>query len=141
MTRTSKQVQSDVIALLKGSTLAASVSGEVYRGTADSSYRPRDSKLEDIVVIFTTGYASEIQKGVVTVQIYVPDIDPYGNGVLVEDGRRTEEIERLADEWVDSLTCDRSNYIFKLRQSIHTQANPEIHQHFVVVRLGYSLYE
>lgn len=141
MSKTSKQVQSDVIALLQNSPLAASVSGAVYRGTPDSSFRPRDSKLEDIVVIFTTGYPYEIETGVVTIQIYVPDIDPYGDGVLVEDGRRTEQIERLADEWVNSLTCDRSNYKFKLRQSIHTQSNTDIHQHFVVVRLGYSLYE
>lgn len=141
MSKTSKQVQSDVIALLQNSPLAASVSGAVYRGTPDSSFRPRDSQSEDIVVVFTTGYPYEIETGVVTIHIYVPDIDPYGDGVLVEDGRRTEQIERLADEWVNSLTCDRSNYKFKLRQSIHTQSNPDIHQHFVVVRLGYSLYE
>ncbi len=141
MTKTSKQVQSDIIALLENSALKASVSGNVYRGTPDSSYRPRDSKQEDIVVIFTTGYPYEVQTGVVTVHIYVPDIDPYNDGILVEDGRRTEEVEQLASQWVESLTCDRSNYKFKLRQTIHTQARPDIHQHFVVVRLGYSLYE
>ncbi len=141
MTKTSKQVQGDIIALLENSALKASVSGSVYRGTPDSSYRPRDSKQEDIVVIFTTGDPSEVQTGVVTVHIYVPDIDPYNDGVLVEDGRRTEELEKLADKWVESLTCDRSNYKFRLRQTIHTQANPDIHQHFVVVRLGYRLFE
>ena len=141
MTKTSKQVQSDIIALLKGSVLDTSTSGDIYRGTPDSSYRPRDSRKEDIVVIFTTGIPSEVETGVVTIQIYVPDITPYEDGVFVEDGRRTEEVEALADKWVDSLTCDRSNYKFKLQQSIHMQANPDIHQHFVVVRLGYSLYE
>ena len=141
MSKTSKQVQSDVIALLKDSPLASSVSGGIYRGEPDSSFRPRDSKLEDIVVIFTNGYPSEIETGVVTVHIYVPDIDPYGDGVLVEDGKRTEQLERLADDWVNSLTCDRSDYKFKLRQTIHTQYNPDIHQNFVVVRLGYNLYD
>ncbi len=139
--KTSKQVQSDIIALLKGSTLATSVSGGVYRGTPDSNYRPRDSRQEDIVVIFTSGTPSEVETGVVTVHIYVPDITPYKDGVYYEDGKRSEAIEALAAEWVESLTCDRSNYKFELRQSIHTQANPDIHQHFVVVRLGYSLYE
>lgn len=139
--KTSKQVQSDIIALLKGSVLATSVSGEIYRGTPDSNYRPRDSRKEDIVVIFTTGIPSEVETGVVTVHIYVPDITPYEDGVFYEDGRRSETIEALAADWVESLTCDRSNYKFKLQQSIHTQANSDIHQHFVVVRLGYSLYE
>lgn len=139
--KTSKQVQSDIIALLEGSTLASSVSGKIYRGTPDSNYRPRDSRKEDIVVIFTTGIPSEVETGVVTVHIYVPDITPYEDGVFYEDGRRSETIEALAADWVESLTCDRSNYKFKLQQSIHTQANSDIHQHFVVVRLGYSLYE
>lgn len=138
---TAKQIQSDIISLLEGSTLVESVSGAVYRGTPDSSYRPRDSRLEDIVVIFTSGLPEEVETGVVTIHIYVPDIDLYDDGVLVEDGRRTEAIEALAEDWVKSLTCDRSNYKFNLRQTIHTQSQPELHQHFVVVRLGYEFFQ
>lgn len=139
--KTSKQVQSDIIALLKGSALANSITGGVYRGTPDDNYRPRGSRHEDIVVIFTSGIPYEVEDGVVTVHIYVPDITPYNDGVYYEDGKRAEVLEALAADWVKSLTCNRSNYKFELRQTIHTQANPEIHQHFVVVRLGYSLYE
>ena len=84
MAKTSKQVQGDVYRLLKDSTLYSMISGEVYR----QGYRPRDSRLEDAVVIFTAGLPDQIQTGVVTVHIYCPDIDPYGNGVLVEDGDR-----------------------------------------------------
>ena len=109
MAKTSKQVQGDVYRLLKDSTLYTMISGEVYR----NGYRPRDSRKEDAVVIFTTGLADEIQTGVVTVNIYVPDKDLFGNGVLVEDGERTEELERLADSWVESLTAEISNYKFK----------------------------
>ena len=88
MAKTSKQIQGDIYNLLKGSALCSMISGDVYR----SGYRPRDSRLEDAVVIFTTGLPDQIQTGVVTVNIYVPDIDPYQNGVLVEDGERTETI-------------------------------------------------
>jgi len=136
MAKTAKQIQGDVYQLLKDSTLYTMISGEVYR----KGYRPRDSKLEDAVVIFTTGLPTEIQEGVVTVHLFVPDIDPFENGVLVEDGERTEEMERLAQEWVNSLSCEVSNYYFELQQTICTDEEEEIHQHFIVVKLRYRYY-
>lgn len=136
MAKTSKQVQGDIYQLLKDSTLYTMISGEVYR----QGYRPRDSRKEDAVVIFTTGLPDQIQTGVVTVNIYVPDIDPYQNGVLVEDGERTESIERLAQQWVDGLTTDRSCYKFRLQQTIYTEEEPDIRQHFIVVKLKYEYF-
>lgn len=135
--KTGKQVQSDIYKLLKDSTLCSMVSGDVYR----NGYRPRDSRLEDAVVIFTAGLPDQIQSGVVTVNIFVPDIDPFDNGVLVEDGARTEEIERLAAIWVESLTTEISCYKFKLQQTIYTEYEPEINQHFIVIKLGYKYFD
>lgn len=123
--------------MLKDSSFSSMISGKVYR----KGYRPRDSRKEDAVVIFTTGLPNQIQTGVVTVNIFVPDIDPYNNGVLVEDGKRTEEVERLAQEWVDSLTTDKSCYKFELQQTIYTEEEPETNQHFVVVKLKYQYYD
>lgn len=137
MAKTGKQVQGDIYKLLKGSTICSMISGDVYR----NGYRPRNSSLEDAVVTFTAGLPDQIQTGVVTVNIYVPDIDPYDNGVFVEDGQRTEELERLAAEWVDSLTAAVSCYAFKLQQTIYTEEEAEINQHFVVVKLGYKYFD
>ena len=137
MTKTSKQVQGDIYRMLKDSPFSSMISGEVYR----QGYRPRDSRKEDAVVIFTTGLTDEIQTGVVTVNIFVPDIDPYNNGIWVEDGKRTEEVERLAQEWIDSLTADKSCYKFELQQTIYTEEEEEINQHFVVVKLKYEYYD
>lgn len=137
MKKTSKQVQTDIIDLLQNSELAAEVTGEIYR----KGYRPRDSRKEDIIVIFTTGLPDEIQTGVVTVNIYLPDIDPYSDGVQVEDGERAEALEALAQHWVDNLSGSGTNYLFELQQTIYTEAEPEINQHFVVVKLRYRLYE
>lgn len=136
MAKTGKQIQGDIYSLLKDSVLSSTISGKVYR----KGCRPRDSKLEDAVVIFTGGFADEIQTGVVTVNIYVPDIDPYQNGVLTEDGERTEQLERFADDWVKSLTASRSCYKFKLGQTIYTEEEPAINQHFVVVKLQYEYF-
>lgn len=135
--KTGKQIQGDIYKLLKDSTLCSMISGDVYR----NGYRPRDSRLEDAVVIFTVGQSDQIQSGVVTVNIFVPDIDPYDNGVLVEDGQRTEEIECLASAWVESLTADVSCYKFDLRQTIYTENDAEINQHFVVIKLGYRYFD
>lgn len=137
MAKTSKQVQGDIYRLLRNSVLHTQLSGEVYR----EGMRPRDSRKEDAVVIFTTGIPDEIETGVVTVNIYVPDIDPYENGVFVEDGERTAQLETLSQRWVDSLLGSGTNYVFELRQTIYTEAEPDIKQHFVVVKLGYRLYE
>lgn len=137
MAKTGKQVQGDIYQLLKGSTICSMISGDVYR----NGYRPRNSSLEDAVVTFTAGLPDQIQTGVVTVNIYVPDIDPYDNGVFVEDGQRTEELERFAAEWVDSLTAAVSCYAFKLQQTIYTEEEAEINQHFIVVKLGYKYFD
>lgn len=136
MAKTSKQIQGDVYKLLKNSFIAKQISGDVYR----NGFRPRDSKLEDAVVIFTAGLPNEIQTGVVTINIYVPDITPFDNGLYVEDGERTEEIEILAEKWVKSLTVDKSCYRFKLQQTIYTESEPKINQHFVVVKLHYDFF-
>ena len=114
MAKTAKQVQSDIITLLRDSPLAEDVSGKIYR----NGYRPRDSRAEDIIVTFTAGIPDQIQTGVVTVNIFVPDIDPYDNGVLVEDGARAEELEILAQQWFENLSG--TNYLFELQQTIHT---------------------
>ena len=137
MSRTASQVQGDVYDFLKGSKLAQSLSGQVYR----RGYRPRDSKLEDAEVIFTTGLPGEIETGVVTINIYCPDIDPYNNGVLVENGQRVSEIEKAADLWVKTLVASKSNYLFSLKETIHSVEDENLNQHFVVVKLRYSYYE
>lgn len=137
MSRTASQVQGDIYDFLHGSDLAKELSGEIYR----RGYRPRDSRLEDAEVIFTTGLPGEIETGVVTINIYCADIDPYNNGVLVENGQRISEIEKAADSWVKTLVASRSNYLFSLREAIHSTPDPDINQHFVVIKLNYRYYE
>jgi len=135
MAKTAKDIQGDIVALLKGSVLGQAISGDVYR----KGYRPRNSRLEDAVVIFTAGLPSQVQTGVVTVHVYVPDIDL--GGVFVENGHRTAVLERLAQGWVEnSLSCRASGYKFTLQATITTEPDTEIQQHFVVVMLRYEYF-
>lgn len=137
MAKTGKQIQGDIYRFLQASDLAGQISGGVYR----NGYRPRDSREEDAIVTFTAGLPDQIQTGVVTINIYVPDIDSDGNGTWLEDGSRTEEMEQLAQEWADSLTTAVSNYKFRLQQTIYTEADPQINQHFTVIKLMYEYFE
>lgn len=131
---TAKQVQNDIYQMLRTSTLSSMISGVVYK----AGYRPRDSRLEDAIVIFTAGLTAEVETGVVTINLYVPDIDAFDNGVLVEDGARTTELENAAAEWVETLTAEKSNYKFSLNKTIYTEADTDIKQHFVVIVLEYK---
>lgn len=131
---TAHKVQDDIMALLRESELVDYVTGEVYR----EGYRPRDSRKEDVVVIFVTGTPEQVERGAVTLNIYVPDITPYNNGVYVEDGLRVSQIEHLADLWVQSLKARRTNYRFNLLRTISTMREEATHEHFVVVQLEYT---
>lgn len=140
MARTAHQIQGDIKRLIESSDLARSVSGKVYRGDGEGSERPRNSNLEDIVVIFTTGVPDQIHEGVVTVNVFVPDIDAYGKGDLIENGRRCEQLEVEASRWYGKLK-GVSDYLFSLEDTIHTSYAPELQQHFVVVSLRYRCFE
>lgn len=135
-TRTATQVQGDFYEMLRNSDFAKGLSGKVYR----DGFRPRDSRKEDAVVIFTAGVVDEVESGVVTVNIFCPDIDPYNNGVTVADGQRLGEIEAGAAQWVETLTADKSDYLIRLRETIHSSADDEMQQHFVVVQLSYRYF-
>lgn len=137
MSKTGKQIELDVYRLLSESHLSSIISGSVYR----EGMRPRDSKKEDAVVMFSSGLSNQIETGVVTINIFVPDQDFYENGQLLEDGERTSFIEIESAKWVDTLTCGKTNYKFKLRQTITTDYEPETHEHFVVIILGYEYYD
>ncbi len=131
---TGQKVVTDMIGLLRGSSLVAALGGKVYRqGT-----RPRDSKAEDLVVIFTTGNADQFQSGVVTLNIYVPDLAVAENGVNVVDSARCEQLEGLALDFVQGLKAYRSDYLFKLQDTIHTRRDEDIDQSFIVVRIRFK---
>lgn len=135
MEKTGSEIQGDIYRWLAGSGLASMLSGSVYR----QGLRPRDSDKEDAVVIFTAGLPGDIQTGIVTINIFVPDIDPYNNGVSVLDGERCEQIEKAAQQWVASLKAGKTpGYLIRLNDTIRTEEEPEIGQHFVVIKLKYK---
>ena len=133
MNRTGTQALADVYQYIKGSALAEMVSGGAYyAGT-----RPRDSKLEDIVVGYLAGVPADLQQIVVNINIFVPDIDPWQNGVLTPDIARLAAVEQAAAEWAESLTVAATdgNYQVSLYDNIHSGEAMGIGQHYVNVQL------
>ena len=134
--RTSKEIQTDLLALLVDSPLAQAVSGKVYRG----GQRPRDSKTEDITLHITSVTASQRQEGVAVVNVFVPDIPVGMTATLTEDARRTAELERIATNWAEGLTTNLTGeYLIRLASAVYTMQEKETKEHFVVVRLRFSI--
>jgi hypothetical protein len=134
--RTSKEIQTDLLALLVGSPLAQAISGKVYRG----GQRPRDSKNEDVTLHITSVTASQRQEGVAVVNIFVPDIHVGMTATLTEDARRTAELERIATNWAEGLTTNLTGeYLIRLASAVYTMREEDTKEHFVVVRLRFSI--
>lgn len=131
---TGQQIVTDIIALLRETGLPSFIGGGVYR----EGNRPRDSRAEDLVVIFTTADAEQFQSGVVTLNIYVPDLPETTNGVGLVDSARCEAVEAATSEAISSLKAHRSDYLFRLRDAVHTERDQDTGQAFVVARLGFK---
>lgn len=82
----------------------------------------------------------QMQDGVVTINVFVPQIAPFDDGVFVPDSARLEEIEAFGQRMVDSWTADRSDYRFTQNGTIRSQHNDERRESFVVIRLAYRYY-
>lgn len=140
--KTAKSIQNDIFQMVKGSDLARAINGSVYLAFTEDgkikSYRPRDSKKEDIIVVFTAGTSGDIAEGVITVNIFTPQITPFSDGVYVENGMRCAELEQAAAEFFLSAN-GRSPYLFSLNSSIVTENDSALRQSFVVLRLNYRV--
>jgi hypothetical protein len=133
MNKTGYQVAGDVYQFVRGSALANAVNGGVYH----AGTRPRDSHKEDIVIGFVAGAPADLQELVVNVNVFVPDVDPWNNGVLTPNVARLTELEGIAAEWAESLTVatTEGNYQVSLYDNIHSGEATGIGQHYVNIQL------
>lgn len=97
--KTGGEIEADFYSAIQNTELAKSVSGKVYR----SDFRPRNSKKEDIIVRFTAVTSGQMQDGVVTVLVFVPDIDVRSVGEKRRNSARLSELETAAADMMDGL--------------------------------------
>lgn len=133
MVKTAEEILEDVFERIKDSDLANTLSGVVcFEGA-----RPQDSKLEDAVLIFTSGDTEQVQEGIVTLNIYVPDKEK--KGIYRKDIPRCREVSKLTNKWIEELIEQSADYLFERNGVVSTNSEEEIHQHFVVAKLKYKL--
>lgn len=131
---TGNRIIGDFIGLLRQTDLPLEIGGDIYR----SGQRPRGSQKEDLVVTLTDAGAEQFQTGTVTLNLYVPLIRNSAEGVLVENGRRCEELEEAVTEAVSSITAASSQYLLSLSGAVRTLRDEETGQSFIVARIGFK---
>lgn len=131
---TGSRIIGDFIRLLRQTALPGKIGGDIYR----SGLRPRDSHKEDLVVILTDAGAEQFQSGTVTLNLYVPLIRNSVDGVMVENGRRCEELEEVVAKAVSSITAASSQYLLSLSEAVRTRRDDETGQSFIVARIGFK---
>ena len=137
MSRTGQQIVSDVYALLRDGPTVRAITGGLYRG----GLRPRDSRREDLVVHFTASDAGpDVQEGTVTLNLFVPFLEAPSGGVPTEDSARCEALETILSAELESWGAVVSDYRWRLRSAVHTQRDDQLHESFIVARLGFTIF-
>lgn len=133
MRKTGGQVEDDFCVLIGSSALDVLVTGQIYK----DGMRPLNAKTEDIVVSFFTGLDGEIQEGFVNVNIYVPDVDNSGSG-LIKDSARCKVIEAAANDLFLTHTLF-GDYHIALASMIKTFKVEDVKQHFINCKIYFRL--
>ena len=134
MRKTSEEIEADVYAALKNSSIKTLIAGNIYlNGT-----RPLNLRTEDALITFVSGIDSQVQTGIVNVNIYVPNINNgQSNGLKVKDVKRCKEIAIALQAFQLSIRV-LSEYYFELDSIIKTFKVDEIEEHFVNCRLKFK---
>ena len=117
--------------VLKNSSLADQITGQVYKGL-----RPIGSTKEDVVVSAIATINIDLQQTVLNVNIHVPDIKVAANGAegLMPDNARLEE---LADIAKLVLTDTYGNdWNFTIQQQVLIQDTDDSN-HYINFRIGF----
>lgn len=131
MIKTEQQIERDFYLMFKQSALGAAIGGNVLR--ADE--RNNDAQTEDLIVKFLSGRDSQVQSGVVIVNIYVPDITNE-QGRKVRNKPRIAELEALLAEVIEDNAS--TDYDIETDGTPASQAVEGIDQHVIFARIYFE---
>lgn len=126
-------ITGDFYEMLRDSALGQAINGLVYRDDT----RPDGAATEDMVVKHLSGAASQVQEGVVVVNIYVRDVVTAGSGKPQADTARIEQLETLALQFCKDGGPSTEYDISPDTAPYHTKAERPAGWHIVVARLAY----
>lgn len=132
--KTGSEVESDFYKAVLETELAKEINGAVYR----SDFRPRNSKKEDVVVRLTAVTSGQLQYGVVTLLVFVPDVDATGQGHKKRNSARICKLEQFGVSAVDEIRQILTEYD-NINLETGVDAYPDDNeQHFVSIRINFS---
>jgi hypothetical protein len=131
MKKTGGNIETDIYNLLSSGLKTICSTGNVYK----SEGRGKNATTEDAVVIFMGGLDDQVQEGIVTVNIFINDIDN-GTGTKVKDAGTCRSVESSLLSLIDSATT--TEYELTRKSIIQTFAVEEIDQHFVNAKIQFK---
>lgn len=134
MVKSAENIERDVYNIIKKSLLGSAIKGAVYR----KDMRLDDAKTEDIVVKFLAGLNTQVQHGVVVVNIYVPDIEITNRSVKVKNLKRVEFFQDLVNEVLEAIDETETEYEFETDSTPTSMKAEGMEQHFINVRLNFK---
>ena len=132
MNKTAEEIEEDVFLALQKSELKNIIGGGIYY----TETRPINSKNEDAVIAFLAGTDSQIQRGVVCVNVYVKNINNETSS-SVKHKKRCKEISRLLADFQQSNRILNEYYI-ELDSIIKSFKSDDTDEHFVNCRLKFK---
>ena len=114
------------------------IGGKVYYRGSRPIGKNKSSYAEDAVVAFLTGTSGDIQKGTCLVNVYTNDVKA-PSGMYYKNKTRCEEIAAALDKFPAYATQYDKDIYFKQSDIIRTEAEEEIHQHFVSLKMEFKV--
>jgi len=130
MIKAAEIIEQDLFVEIKQSDLGKAINGAVYR----DEMRPDNSQKEDCIVKFVSGLDGQIQRGILVLNVYVPDIK-IKSGKMVVNKTRIAELENLIISFVEQ--CTSTEYLYSLDATPISLAETDIQQHFIYARIAY----
>lgn len=135
MTKTGRQIENDIYTMIKNSALATFVNGGVYK----KGLRPFNSDKEDVIVSFSAGIDGQTQSGMVTITVYVKNVNTgTAGGRLVPNTSRIEAIEVKTLEAVNKMIEDSVEYDLSVETTIQSLPVEGLEQNLVYCMLKYK---
>lgn len=134
--KTGFQVETDFYRAVKNTELYRKIKGDVYR----DGLRPRDSKKDDIVIRLTALSVGQLQEGVLTILVFVPDIEMSGVGNLKRDINRLSKFEDLGAKAVEEIRKELKDEYNEVKLQTGIQSYPDSNEeHFVSIRIQFQV--
>lgn len=130
--KTEQEIERDFFAMVRQSSLGRSIKGGIYR----SEMRPNGAISEDIVIKLLAGTNGQIQRGIITLNVYVPDVPYLNDGRNVPNHSRISELQGLVNEFIAGQSA--TEYQTTPDEMPRTESAEEIGQHYIYTRIHFK---